>query len=449
MESSTIKQRELVAMSDRDAERRLLVAALSDERLAQRLCYDLSPEDFSNWETRVAYSVMRTMLAEGTSITPFSVSSALVKAGHGDLVATYAMPSPDLFLLGGEVDQAIDHVIAAGQRRRLRSLAEQIIAAADAGGDPEQLVEQLIGHSYERAYQRRPSVSLSASITELADAMESGDDGRAVYMDLGDLDVVCDGLRPGQLIVIGAPPGGGKTGLLSHICLHVARCYGPVLMLSQEMSRTELAKRVVACVEGVNSRAVTVEMCRRQAEKLWSVPLEVIDQRLRASELLMECRAFAVRHPKLALIGIDYLQLTNRDKGDHSKELEFLSWFTPELKGLAKDLSAPVVLLSQLSRDGRKAGRRPCKEDLRGSGTIEQDADKIILLHPDEDQPEDSLWAIVDKNRSGPTGAIRLHYDRRSQRYSQWGRQVSAAAKQPQRRDRRLSAEHQMVDEVL
>ncbi len=273
------------------------------------------------------------------------------------------------------------------------------------------------------------------------------DDGRAAEATWGvpALDVLCR-LAPGGLYVLASPPGIGKTSLAWQAAASTA-CSGTrpgaVGFISLEMTGGDLAAILAGRVLGIAPAAIREGALhperRQQVEELaasWrSVGnLWVRDTsggRFTVDELCAWARhRQAVAGGKLALLVVDYLQLID---GTDSKQSEYarLSEQTRRLKRLALDLRIPLLVLSQLSREGRKPGRdrttganmgspEPRLEDLRGSGSIEQDADAVIFLHVARDDGSSPLpvEAIVAKNRRGPKGQTFLAFNRRRQEFT-------------------------------
>lgn len=263
-------------------------------------------------------------------------------------------------------------------------------------------------------------VLLAKALDEALDELRGRAAGerRGVGTGLVDLDRLLGGLRAGQLDVIGARPSVGKTALAFGIALHVAVHEGPVLFLSAEMSRLELALRTFAG-GGVPSErllagrldALDFERLEARRDQLGAVRL-MIDDSPGTLSTIEETAARQQANGGLALVGVDYLQLIPTGSTRERRELE-VAEVSRGLKMLARNLGVPVVAVAQLNRGLELRGdKRPMLADLRDSGQVEQDADVVILLHRpavyDLDADPAAAELIVAKHRSGPTGVVHL-----------------------------------------
>lgn len=239
------------------------------------------------------------------------------------------------------------------------------------------------------------------------------------------LDKITTGLQSGDLIIIAGRPSMGKTAFAMNIAENAILSQKKTVFLSLEMSAEQLMLRLVSSISGVSLNGLkTGQMTDLEyydkyipsVEKLGNCLecLNINEYTLQtAAGVRRECRKLQ-RSSGLDLIVIDYLQLMSSDSETDNRNLD-LSRITRSLKGLAKELGVPVILLSQLNRDNsRRVDKRPVLTDLRDSGSIEQDADLVIMLHRPEyyDKDNDSLKglaeALIVKNRNGETGTIPL-----------------------------------------
>lgn len=208
------------------------------------------------------------------------------------------------------------------------------------------------------------------------------------------------GLRDGQSIVIGGRPGAGKSVLMTQIGANVAQAGGGVLVVSLEMMKEELADRL--------SKTIPFD-------ELSQLPLYFIDS---TSDLgtIQSLTRVACRRYQIDLIVIDYLQLMEVPSSKHDSRERQIATISRRLKRMALDLQKPVIVGSQLNRESTKKGK-PTLADLRESGSIEQDADIVILLSASDDGPETLLQ--VAKQRGGRTKEINLTLDGPRFRFSE------------------------------
>ncbi|MBE7493048.1 MAG: replicative DNA helicase [Planctomycetes bacterium] len=256
-----------------------------------------------------------------------------------------------------------------------------------------------------------------------------------------DLDAFTTGWKPGELIVVGARPGQGKTSLMLNLAENIALDThtrhpdgtGGVLVFSLEMTATELVQRVLCANAGVDLRKVKLGMFSRPEEdslkeatnRLASAPIFVDDSfTLNMSEIRSKARRMRDRY-NIDVIFVDYLQLVkDNDRLDRHLQIGNIS---RGLKALARELNIPVITAAQLNRgvEQRSAReKRPMLSDLRESGSIEQDADQVLLIYrkegeeqtnPNEEVSEVEL--IVAKNRNGPTGDVPMLFRKRVTRF--------------------------------
>lgn len=241
------------------------------------------------------------------------------------------------------------------------------------------------------------------------------------------LDRMLDGLQKTSMIVIGARPAVGKTSFMTNILYNLAAEGVPVGMFSLEMSKEQLLERTLFGMSKINAanlrRGIKLTKWQQEAftnavRKVKSLPFFVDDRgALRIDQIQATARRMVADHG-VRCIGVDYLQLANPTGRQVSRERE-VSEISAGLKALAKELNIPVIVLAQLNREAEKrAGKEagvPRVSDLRDSGSIEQDADQIMLLYRpyvmDKDANPEEAKVIVGKNRFGETGYIDLKWD--------------------------------------
>lgn len=240
-------------------------------------------------------------------------------------------------------------------------------------------------------------------------------------------DLLNGGLRPGTLTVIGARPGVGKTVIGLQVAIHAARS-GPAGVTTLEMTPQDLLMRAVSSLSGVDYMRLQTAPDPALTDPEWRAVANTTNQ-LRESGLTITHRGSAnvdqiradirdvtrTRTTPLVWV-VDYLQLLTPTDPKVIREQQIAA-MTRALKRCALETGVPIVLLSQLSRDGEKTGRPPVLTDLRESGAIEQDADTVILLHRTDDQPTD-MAVRVAKNRRGRCGGVVLRFDGSYQRVS-------------------------------
>jgi replicative DNA helicase len=266
------------------------------------------------------------------------------------------------------------------------------------------------------------------TLKAIADRNANPEDG--LVTGITDLDKRLMSLRPGGLYILAARPGVGKTSLalkiVENICNRLEQG-GSVLFFSLEVDRVDLMKKMLSAASGVDfgkldAGNVTPDEWQRieqAAERVrdWRFDLmDVTDLTVHGLRSVVKRRLLETPESPLRLVVIDYLQLLNPSRGDMS-EYERVSEATRVLKILAKNERLPVVCLSQMSRDSEKGAssgaREPRLSDLRGSGSIEQDADAVLFIHlveQDEAAGRRTIKVILAKNRFGPQGFAMLDF---------------------------------------
>lgn len=311
--------------------------------------------------------------------------------------------------------------------RRLVTAGTRVVQLgyADAGGDVDEIVDQAQAEVYAVSDGRETSdyVSMNQMSSDVLNTLEEIEKNKGklngVPTGFTDLDELTQGLHGGQMIIVAARPAMGKSTLALDFCRSASMKHGITsLIFSLEMSSQEIAMRMLSAESGVRlSKMQAGKMSdvdwRKVAEttsRMSEAPLYVDDSaNITISEIRSKCRRLK-QQENLGLVVIDYLQLMTSGRQVESRQQE-VSAMSRNLKLLAKDLDIPVIAVSQLNRNSEgRTDRKPMMSDLRESGSLEQDADIIILLHrPDyydkEDRPGEAD-IIVAKHRAGATATV-------------------------------------------
>ena len=268
---------------------------------------------------------------------------------------------------------------------------------------------------------------LGSTLEEIEAASGRTDEMIGVPTGFIELDDLTHGLHPGQMIVVAARPAVGKSTLGIDIARAAAIKHKlATAVFSLEMSRTEITMRILSAEATIQLQDLRKGLkgqeqwnqIARVVGKISDSPLFIDDSpNMSLMEIRAKCRRLKQQH-NLKMVIIDYLQLMSSGKKVESRQQE-VAEFSRALKLLAKELEVPVIAISQLNRGPeQRTDKRPQMSDLRESGSIEQDADVVILLHRDRSDPEREGEAdvIVAKHRNGPTKDLVLafqgHYSR-------------------------------------
>lgn len=312
------------------------------------------------------------------------------------------------------------------------------------------IVDEAQSKLYELA-KRRDAMGLeTVGASDLKDLVaaeverqEAEDRPRGVLSGFHQLDEALNGFHPGEVTVIGARPSMGKTALACGLLDQIAGRGVPVALFSFEMSKAAIAQRLLSLESGIPMHRFRAQERLRDDEfkqlmygkgRLEKKPIKVVCGPSTATFIRTETRRMVVEEG-VSIIAIDYLQLMHDPTTAGAGRVLEIGAMSRALKLLALELNIAVVLLSQLNRDVTKRGDnfRPRMNDLRDSGAIEQDADNIILLHREDYYHKgDQAWLvehsaqidvaelIIEKQRNGPPGTVKLHWHGERMRFVNW-----------------------------
>ena len=391
--------------------------------------------DFQHWAHQSVFAVMQDLFMAGVDIDAISVLGGLEKRGElgringtmvHDLLSKATMKSDIPFLAGNVKERS--------RKRQLWSLAahmetlckEPSVTSTDVLGRVRDGLDNIMLSSSAGGACH---LAFDESLDWLADAM-AGQLPQGVMTGFRGLDAMLQGLQGGQLVVVAARPGCGKSTLAVDFMREISIKNGlATLMFSLEMSSREIQQRILAAETCTNISAIRgghvsvdqFEVLKQKAGEISDAPIYISDD---ASQTIMDIVSrskIEVRKNDVRLIVVDYLQLITPANVNVPRQ-EQVAQMTRQLKILAKDLNVPIVLVAQLNRNSEnRDGGTPRASDLRESGAIEQDADIILLIdRPDAKDPDHQRAGeadiIVAKNRGGATGvhtiAHQLHYSR-------------------------------------
>ena len=425
--------------NDPAAEQSVLGAMLLSKDAIADVVELVREADFYRPSHQTIYSTILDLYGRGEPADAVTVASELTKSGEISRVggASYLHTLVSLVPTAANANYYGRIVREQAILRRLVEAGTRIVSMGYAGtGDVDDTVDRAQAEVYE-VTERRTSedyLPLSAIMGEALTEIEaiSNRDGEMVGVPTGfaDLDSLTNGLHPGQLIMIAARPSIGKSTLGVDFCRAASIKHGLTsAIFSLEMSRNEIVMRLLSAeaqvpLQHMRSGNMTEGDWSKLASKMGVVsdaPLFIDDSpNMNLMEIRAKCRRLKQRHD-LRLVVVDYLQLMTSGKRVESRQQE-VSEFSRSLKLLAKELDVPVIAISQLNRGPeQRQDKRPMLADLRESGSLEQDADMVILLHREDFYERESPRAgeadfIVAKHRNGPTATITVafqgHYSR-------------------------------------
>lgn len=394
----------------------------------------LAPEDFGDPRHALIYRTCLAVAATGLAVDPVTVASELRRRGLLEKVGGEAYLG-DFFPAGYAPSRARSYaeiIKRLAMRRNLFKAGELILELAkDENMEPEEALAKARECVDRVAHGGTTEpVRLADLVAERIEQLESGAEvDRLINTGFSGLDTRLGGFGPGNLVVLAARPGMGKSSLGMQIAVNAAKAGKKVLFFSLEMSAAELVDRVLAWETGFD----TVIMRRRiltpdEAERLWQVWPETggwqlyVDCSPAINTAQISARARRMKTKiGLDLVVVDYLQRIDEQPDRFaSTRNEIVGLVTRRLKSMALDLGIPVVALSQLNRAVEATpDRRPGLGHLRDSGSIEQDADFVLFIYrrdyyfPDELENRGKAEIIIAKQRNGPTGSAFLAFEKR------------------------------------
>jgi replicative DNA helicase len=372
-------------------ERAIICAAFDGPDAVDRIGAQINPMDFSTSDLRAVWNALEAMAEAGKAFDPVLVLEHMTQAGR----VPQSIGLDLLIDLGSAQWESahIDHYCAALQQHA--STDDAHLLGEQLAHEPVVNQEIIDGYISKLDQIQR---GRKDEIKTVADAVRGLQERKANPLAIHRTgikaldDTLRGGLRDGQSIVIGGRPGAGKSVLMVQIGANVAEQGSGVLIVSLEMMKEELIDRL--------SRTIDFD-------RLHHLPLYFIDSTSDLGTIQSLVRV-ACRRYKIGLIVIDYLQLMEVPSSKHDSRERQIATISRRLKRMALDLQKPVIVGSQLNRESTKKGK-PTLADLRESGSIEQDADIVLLLSASDDGPETLLQ--VAKQRGGGTGEITLKLD--------------------------------------
>jgi replicative DNA helicase len=413
-----------------EAEESILGGILLDPEAMGRVVDILSIQAFYVQAHRHIYQGLLVLHTQGQPTDLMTISTWLQDQNLFEKIGGSAKLASlvDRTVSAVNVDRYSQLVMDKYVRRQLIAGGNDII---DLGFDTTIDLEEVLDESEQKIFrltQERPQEGLT-SIAETI--VETFNNIEELHQELAlpglscgfyDLDAMTSGFQRSDLVIIAGRPAMGKTSFALNIAVNIAKEHKlPVAVFSLEMSKEQLVQRLLAGEAQIESNRLRagrltqtdMEPLINAVESLSNVPLFLDDTaNLTVAQMRSQARKLqAEQGGKLGVILIDYLQLM---EGSSENRVQEISKITRSLKGLARELNVPILALSQLSRGVEsRTNKRPMMSDLRESGSIEQDADLIIMLYRDSyynpDSPDHDLAeVIITKHRNGPTGTVKL-----------------------------------------
>ena len=426
------------------AEEAVLGSILIDGDSFSLIASKLNSNDFYGGKNRFCFESLFDLYNRGDVINQITVANDLRIKNKLDEVGGQAYLNQLIVTVPTSlhVEHFADIVIRSATMRKLIEAGSEIVSI---GYSDTVDLEDSFSKAQDLLLQIRPSLGETAflSMRDILDKyledIPSGDSSQTTSRQLSsgfdELDTLLGGLQGSDMLVLASRPSFGKSTLAANMAVNVASKGFNVGIFSLEMSREQLAIRMIASESGVNAHTLRLGNIDANQQalvldavgKLSELPIYIDDTPLHTiNEMRIKAKSLASKI-NLDFLIVDYLQLIRGSNYRSDNRVQEVSDITRSLKLLARDINVPLIAVSQLSRAvEQRASHRPQLSDLRESGSIEQDADLVLFIHredkaftedewirmyPDREYPRNIAEIIVAKHRNGPVGSVRLYFD--------------------------------------
>ena len=418
---------------DIEAEQAVLGSMLTDKEAIVSAIEVLRPEDFYRDDNKTIFKAISNIYAKGGAVDIITVKDELTTMAKLEAIGglQYLAELPEKVPTTANVEKYIKIV---EEKSLLRSLIKDANNLLDLGysqtEDSTNIIESaqskmfdMLQRKSQKGYEEISKI-LSNSLEEISKLSANDAKIRGTSTGYPDLDELLSGLKKTELILLAARPAMGKSAFALNIATNVAiRARVPVVIFSLEMSKEQCAHRILCSQEMVDSRDFeNGNLQDKDWQKIAVASGEIAESAgifiddtpgITVGEIRAKCRKLKLEK-NIGLIVIDYLQLIQGNTRTNSREQE-IAEISRSLKIIAREVDVPIIALSQLSRAlEARENHRPRLQDLRESGSIEQDADIVMFIYrddyyrKDEAPPTNIAEIIVAKNRSGPLGKREL-----------------------------------------
>jgi replicative DNA helicase len=446
---------ERVPLYSLEAEMSALGAMLLSERAAEEIVTILNEDDFYRPAHRLIFKAMKQLVHNHKPIDAITLEDELTSRGILMDVGgpNYILELANYTPSSSNANYYAGIVLDKATLRRLEQTGRDIVGVVH---DPElgevnekvDKAEQLVfevGRKQLGKYFQSVRTLAKEFFVDVDNIVETGTPMSGLKVDFTDLDKVTSGFYPGDFVIIGARPAMGKTSLVLDFAINVARkivkdgAEGSVAIFSLEMSSIQLVRRMASMISAVSMSVLKTgkisdhqyKLMADGCELLYELPIFIDDASdVTPLEMRGKCRRLKAERG-LSLVVIDYLQLMKGSRRTENRVQE-ISDIARACKSMAKELGCPVVALSQLNRGvENREDKRPQLSDIRESGSIEAEADLVMLLYRDayykaKEEQRDIPWnpdeveeadIIIAKHRNGPTGVVKLGFQPAYARY--------------------------------
>lgn len=413
----------------RISERALIGSVLRDGTKYGEAREIVNSGDFGIIIHGLAWEAMENLYKNGRGIDIFTVADELERMGRlNDFSFGIWSGSAYLSQLRGDGDPRnvmtyAETVQNLSAKRQLDLFFQKCVVWAKNGREPLDIIKDVNAEIGKMTLYKRSdefTVPFSVAASEAYDETDAASRGKnkGILTGLVDVDRILGSLLPGNLYIVAARPGQGKTAFLLTVAKYAAEHGKRVGIFSLEMSRTQVAQRIISQYSGIPLDRIikgkmSVEEWERYTkafEEVCALPIVINDLSSIDIDSIRQTARKIKSNGGLDFIVLDYIQLANTTEKKQNRELE-VSAISRGLKYLSSELDVPVLAASQLSREIEKRGdRRPILSDLRESGSLEQDSYAVMFIYRPDDKRPQNTELIIAKHRNGPVGTVDLYF---------------------------------------
>ncbi|MGN6506548.1 MAG: replicative DNA helicase [Tepidisphaeraceae bacterium] len=427
------------------AEQCLIASMMLDKELVGQVLAMVERDAFYLADHQIIYGIILSLYEANRPVDAVILREELLKRGQLDEIGGTAYLAEVLNTVPSAAN-GMHYAAIVRDKFLLRTLITSSNDALREAYAPHESVDVIIDRAEKRIFEIA-NKKISGAASPLGDiAMEvyemlEGSGRRGLETGFYELDDMLNGLQPGEMIIVAARPSMGKTAFAMNLIEAMANGNHGCAVFSLEMSKQQLAQRMMCSRAQIDAQRVRKGLLSAQeyqrlammVNEMNKMPIWVDDSPgLTPLELRAKARRLKQQHDIKAIM-IDYMQLMD-NPGVESRQQQ-ISEISRSIKAVARELSVPVIALSQLNRGSEnRDGHRPRMSDLRESGSIEQDADVIALLHREDYYrqtepdfiPDNIAEVIIAKQRNGPTGTVKLTFDNKTTTFKNLASQVDA-----------------------
>ncbi|HAA95140.1 MAG: replicative DNA helicase [SAR202 cluster bacterium] len=430
---------------DLEAEEAVVGSVLIDGDCFSRIAAYLKPDDFYRERNQLCFAACEALFQRDEVIDQVTLARELSRSSQLETVGGMAYLSHLISVTptSAHSEHYANVVARTATMRKLIDAASRISAMGYQDTDDvdatirqaEDVLFTVRGTDTQRGFVPLRQIYDQYLEDRAAIADPVSENTGPVMAGYTDLDELLGGVQRSDLVILGARPSLGKSTLALNICLNAAKNGSSAGFFSLEMSREQLALRILSSEAEIDSHRLRLGLYTEAEEQriidaigqLSDLPVFIDDTPFQSMiEMRSKSRRLLLEHG-LDLLVVDYLQLIQgRSRGGTENRVQEISEISRSLKGMARDLNIALITCSQLSRGvEQRPGHRPMLSDLRDSGSIEQDADVVMFLHRDDVYTSEEEWdqqfpgrpypkniadLIVAKHRNGPTGNVQLYF---------------------------------------